>query len=355
MNEELLKKYEPKPLQVLKVDQVQLLAVRFSCDGNRLVASGFDGQVHRWNLQTEDKEAPNMAAVGGHNGWVTGLQCHPTQPVSYSTDSWGKLQAWNNQEEQPQPLWQVDAAHDGWIQCLAISRDGQLLATCGNDGHVRVWQTGDGKPLHDFPANPHEVYCVAFHPDGGSLVSGDLLGQISDWDLKTGKLERTLDAGVFYALSRLQDVGGLRCLSFDREGKTLVAGGAAAPSGGTVQGEPTALLFDWKSGKIDKTVVFGAKSECFLQEALLLPDNILLGVTSGVPGNGRFSVFAIGEDKPFFQGKGMMNCHSLALDPAGRRIAVVTTSPGSNGNGRNLKDGEYRANDSPIHLLELPA
>ncbi len=373
MNEELIKQFEPQPLQVLKVDQRQMLVVRFGAQGKRLLAGGFDGKVYRWDLSPADgpieappleepkkkppapvgPELPALTPVLGHSGWVTGIACHPSQPIAYSVDSWGKLQAWNCLEEASKTLWEVAAAHDGWIQGLAISPAGDLLATCGNDGRVRVWQTADGKQLWDIAASQHEVFSLAFHPSELALVSGDLLGQIAQWDLQTGKQVRAFNAAVFYSLSRLQDVGGVRCLSFDPAGKTLVAGGTVPSGGGTVQGEPKALLFDWKTAKNEHTLVFGAKTECFLQEAILLPENVLLGVTAGTPGNGRLSFFAIGEDKPFFQAKGLTNCHSLALDPTGKRLAVVATGPNAGGNGRQLKDGEYVANHTPIHLLEF--
>ena len=58
--------------------------------------------------------------------------------------------------------------------------------------------------------------------------------------------------------------------------------------------------------------------------------------------------------EPFFETKKMPNCHSLSLHPDGKRLAVVATNGGSNGNGRNLKDGKYPGNWSPIFVLAMP-
>ena len=136
MNEQLIEQYKPTEVKVFSVPQTQMLLARFSSDGKLLLAAGCDSQIHRWSL--DGAEHPALAPVAGHGGWVTGLVCHPGEAIAYSADSWGKLQAWNGAAETPQPLWQVEAAHDGWIQCLAISADGQQLATCSNNGQIRV-------------------------------------------------------------------------------------------------------------------------------------------------------------------------------------------------------------------------
>lgn len=85
------------------------------------------------------------------------------------------------------------------------------------------------------------------------------------------------------------------------------------------------------------------------------PDGFLLAVTSGNPGTGKLLFHRLGDEQPFFSTTKMANCHSVSLHPDGRRLAVVATSKGSNGNGRRVdKDGNYIGNSSPVHLLEMP-
>lgn len=38
-----------------------------------------------------------------------------------------------------------------------------------------------------------------------------------------------------------------------------------------------------------------------------------------------------------------------------RLLGTAATNPGSNGNGRLLKNGEYMGNSSPIHILAFEA
>jgi WD40 repeat protein len=77
---------------------------------------------------------------------------------------------------------------------LAVSGDGKMLASCGGDRFVRVWDTRDGKPRRVF-ALPHwGPWALAFSRDdkelaavsrfaAGQMVPGDL----RRWDLETGR------------------------------------------------------------------------------------------------------------------------------------------------------------------------
>ena len=85
-------------------------------------------------------------------------------------------------------------AHTGWLRGLAVSPDGQRIASCGNDNLVKLWNAADGSPLLSLPGHAANVFSVLFHPNGEWLLSGDLLGQVNQWELQSGKLMRTFDA-----------------------------------------------------------------------------------------------------------------------------------------------------------------
>src|SRR5207248_2312259 len=134
-----------------------------------------------------------------------------------------------------------------------------------------VWSTADGAKLQELIGHADDVYSVAFHPDGKSLVSGDLKGTVKHWDLETGKPVRDFDAKILYLYSLIQEVGGVRVLEFDREGNTLACAGAQPAGGGFVQGTPVVKFFDWKTGAETKTLKVGDQTDVYITELLFHP------------------------------------------------------------------------------------
>lgn len=351
MNDEskaLLAKYEPKELGVITADP-QVVAARFSPCGKFVVAGGFDSRVRRWDLASEGY--PELASLGGHGGWVEATAFYGD--TLFSADTWGKLCAWSYADEKPEPTWEIENAHDGWIRQLAVSPDGALVASCSRDQRVVIWSTADGHKLQEF-SEIDDVFCLKFHPGGNDIITGDAKGKVKQRNLANGQPLREFDASSLFLLHRLQDVGGVRVLAFDQEGKTLAVGGTKPKNGGTVQGVPTVLLFDFENGEIRHTLELGATSDCFVHDIRLHEDGFVMAVTSGTPGTGKI-IFQRTEDKePFYQSTKIANCHSLSLHPDGQRLAVAATNKGSNGNGRRLtEEGEYTGNHSPIHLFQL--
>ena len=57
----------------------------------------------------------------------------------------------------------------------------------GNDRVVRLWEASTGRLVHELTGHQNQVYSLDFHPDGQTLITGDLLGSIRQWDLATGK------------------------------------------------------------------------------------------------------------------------------------------------------------------------
>lgn len=360
---QLAARFTPKDLKNLPNTR-QMSAARFTPCGKYLIAAGQDALLHRWDAQGDAfMELPPLA---GHNGWIQDVVFEATGAM-ISADSWGGLRCAPYAGDTVEPLWSNPVAHDGWIRSLAISPDGTLVATGGTDGHVRLWSRTDGSRRFDAQhADP--VFSVAFHPNGKSLVSGDLKGNVHQWDLSAvtaaGPMPapggvapqpaRTLSAAPLYALNRLQDVGGARVLAFNADGTKLACGGTKPSVGGNVQGLPTVLVFDWASGTAENTLELGDGGDVYITDLRYHAEGFLMATVSGNPGVGKL-VFRHPEDKQaFFETKKMPNCHSLSLHPQGNRLAVVATNANSNGNGRVKGNaGDYPGNWSPIFVLQL--
>jgi WD40 repeat protein len=350
-NKEFLTKYEPAKDAKVLMAEPQVRGARFSPCGKVLVAGGFDARVRRWNFAASD-EPPEMPPLDGHHAWIDGLAFKAEGELLFTADSWGQIACWAGYtQDQPAAKWRSETAHDGWIRDLAVSPDGKLLASCGSDRICRVWSTEDGTKQHELAGYGQDLLHVLWLPDG-TLLTGDDRGIVKHWKLD-GSLIREFNASVLYTLSRLQDCGGVHALAIDRDGKLLAAGGTTPKNGGTVVGPPTLLVFDIATGEERHKWTLGGDNDCFVADVHFHDEGFLSVVTYGTPGAGQLLYVARGEQQPFFTRK-MSNLHTLAWHPDGKRLAVVATNPGSNGNGRPLdKDGNYIGNKSSIHVMAV--
>ena len=328
----------------------QLSTIRFSPDGNILAAGSFEALVRRWDFASSD--FAELPALKGHDGWVQAIAFHGDGKRLFSADTWGRICAWPYREKEPKALWSVPDAHDGWVHALALSPDGTKLASCGRDRMVRIASTQDGKKEAAL-SHPDDILAAAFHPRG-HLVTGDLMGVIREWDLKSDKPVREFDARILHLKDRIQDVGGVRCFCFDASGSLLLAGGSQPKSGGFVTGTNMVLAFDWQTGKLKHTFKGSADNEVYVLDMAMHPDGFLMAVSSGQPGNGRLFFLRLEDAAPFVS-LPIPNCHSLARHPDGARLVVSATNGDSAGNGRQIdKNKDYPGHFSPLHVLDFP-
>ena len=104
---------------------------------------------------------------------------------------------------------------DTRVRTVALSPDGGMLATGGDDAATRLWRTDSGELLHKFDFAGKWVRTVQFSPDGRTLAIGGTGDQtVRLWDLKTFNLAAVLRDGYADILH----------LIFSEDGKTLVAG-----------------------------------------------------------------------------------------------------------------------------------
>jgi WD40 repeat protein len=247
----------------------------------------------------------------------------------------------------------VEAAHDGWVRMVAVPPDGATLATCGKDGFVRLWNAATGRQTAAVAVGA-DTLAVAFAPDGNTVLAGDLFGLVRELDASSGKVLRTFEAKELYRLDRIQDVGGVRCLLFDPDGKTLFVAGAEPKTGGFVQCVPLLIAYDRETGKRLSQWKGANDAEGYVTDLAWHPGGYVVGTCSGQPGQGKLFFWKPGEAAPFFVAP-KPNCHSVAVHPDGTRVAASMTNANSAGNGRvKGKDGDYPANVSPIQFWQVP-
>ena len=77
--------------------------------------------------------------------------------------------------------------HTGRIYGMSFSDNGEMLATSGEDGTVRIWETFTGQPLHVCRGHTGNIWSVSFSPDAKRVVSASADGTARQWSTETGE------------------------------------------------------------------------------------------------------------------------------------------------------------------------
>jgi WD40 repeat protein len=117
---------------------------------------------------------------------------------------------------------------------VAISPDGQLLASVGRDKLVRIWETSSGREIHALQGHTDDVNDLVFNSDGQLLASASDDKTIRLWDVERGRVVRTFQGHTEY----------VRCVAFSPDGSLLASGG-----GGWSDKDTSVRLWEVNTGR----------------------------------------------------------------------------------------------------------
>ena len=173
-------------------------------------------------------------------------------------------------------LGTVRFRHGFYLNALAVSPDGAVLAGAGWDHTIHLWDMRTGRERMRFPGHCDSVYAVTFSPDGARIASGGLDGAVMLWSAADGKRLRKIPAhkssagavafspdgskmasGGYDKIVRLWDAdSGRRIREFEGHGDPVKAvafspdGGTLASGSGTEGGtDPSIRFWDVESGE----------------------------------------------------------------------------------------------------------
>ncbi len=219
------------PIKTLTGHTDYVSSVKYSPDGKALVTGSFDRTVRLWD-----------AVTGQPRVTITGFT-HSVYSVAYSPDgrtlaangNWGEIRLFDAITGQhKQTLEGITTrtretlfGHTVGVSRVAYSPDGGTLATGDLKGEIRLWDgvTGEHKATltgHTGGVFTNNISGLAFSTDSRTFASGGTDRIIHLWDVVTGQPLKTLTGHYDYD----PEAGDGIEVAFSRDGRTLASTGA---------------------------------------------------------------------------------------------------------------------------------
>ena len=129
-------------LQQLMGHHGKIMCVAWSPNGSQLASCGGSdsgGELFAWDPQRGE----SVNVFGEHPRIIHAIAWASDRLLICGGED-GKLKWWN--VESDELLWVIDA-HHGTVLSLKRSPDGTKLASCGDDGEIRIWDLATGEHL----------------------------------------------------------------------------------------------------------------------------------------------------------------------------------------------------------------
>jgi WD40 repeat protein len=277
-------------------------SIAFSPEG-RLASGSADSTVRLWDLETGG--AP--AVLSGHAGTIVALAFSPDGRTLASGSRGDSVRLWD-----ATTLTERHAFIGGYIDSsLAFSPDSKVLAAGGVDDTVRMWEVDSGRPMPSLHVGRNSVRGVAFSPNGSILALGHLVSfgiALQVWERDAGR--------VRFAFEGPRDVTSV---AFSPDGLTL----ASADLAGQVK------LWDPAAGEERATLLPLGRNQYFRPPAIasiaFSPRGSLLAMGLGLQGGCNVQIW----DAARCQARAALQAHrrdvqSVAFSPDGGTLATAS-------------------------------
>ncbi|MEZ4710313.1 MAG: BTAD domain-containing putative transcriptional regulator [Caldilineaceae bacterium] len=202
-----------QPLRLWQGHRDEVKSITFHPDGHLLATAGYDQAIHLWYTATGDcyRTLQSDAAE---------LLC-----VAFHPD--GRTLAANERDDAIR-LWEIESGsivrtligHTGAVHTFAYSPDGQRLVSGSWDRTLRFWDARSGDALYTMQGYRNEIESITLsnclHGDHHYLANGNTDHLILLWDIERGEQRQALQGHT----------GAVNAVAFHPNGGRLVSGGA---------------------------------------------------------------------------------------------------------------------------------
>ncbi len=310
----------------LQMENVRPVAVAFSADQQRVAATS-DSEVAVWDLETGRRHSAHLV---GHHAVATSVRFTPGDRSILTASDDGTARIWESETGKPLGVLR----HDHWVRGMAVSHDGQWVATSSLDDSVGLWNHDSTNRVHSLLGHGnHGGYRVmAFSSDTSRLASWGDDAVLRVWDVETGRA----------FIQKLIRPGGLS-LRDEEDGTSRIYHCAMAPDASKllVDTHENTYLFDTSSGKEIKTITSPhpnrIEAACFSADAtqLLIAPGVAGAAESCAPGaeapplptkQHEFAMLNLADDSIVWRFAVEGRCGPMTLSSDGKLAAVTRRS-----------------------------
>jgi len=165
-----------------------VFSVAFAADGKHLYTASRDKTAKVWDLSTKE----SVLTFPDHQNTVYGVAVKPDGKLGYSVGEDNQLRTWSTTGDQAGKQVRNAAQGKGIFKILQHPKQ-PLLVTCSADQTVRIWNADNGSQVKELKGHTDWVYSVAISPDGNLVASGAWNGEVIVWKIADGALVKAFN------------------------------------------------------------------------------------------------------------------------------------------------------------------